>query len=60
MPLSWNVFFLNTIVHLFQFIRTFLKVSRRTGEHVKGGGHWGHCKPDCPGVAPEPEPASNR
>ena len=53
-------FFLNTILHLFQFIRTFLKVSRRTGEHVKGGGHWGHCKPDCPGVAPEPEPASNR
>ena len=23
----------------------------RDGVHVGGGGHWGHCSPQCPGVA---------
>jgi len=32
------------------------KVDPVTNEHIKNGGHWGHCKPDCPVFTPTSVP----
>ena len=38
-----------------KFLTKYFQVDPDTREHLKSGGHWGHCKPNCPISSNEPK-----